>query len=121
MSLPKVIKSGKWQPWVTSKSLGPIRCKEVLVELPNGEREFRYYWQTATKDYFMNYHNPNCDGGYCTSNTGEVRVLPAGSAGNLILCHSCYDAEINYRKVRNLEVCNPFDLPKWEDLEVYEG
>ena len=66
-------------------------------------------------------HNPNCDSDYCTNSKGEVRVLPHGSAGNLILCFSCYQAEIAYRKVRNLEVCYPFDLPEWEDLEIYEG
>jgi hypothetical protein len=42
-------------------------------------------------------HNPNCDGGHCTTAIGEVRVYPLGGGGNLILCHSCWAHENRYR------------------------
>jgi hypothetical protein len=65
--------------------------------------------------------NPNCEGLHCTSNKGEVRKLPAGS-GNMLLCRSCYDFEIKFRKEQNAEMEGTgtyFDLPLWHDLEVY--
>lgn len=65
--------------------------------------------------------NPNCDGERCTSEKGEVRILPIGGGANLILCRACFEAEIAYRKERNKELApeNRFDLPEWEALEVY--
>src|SRR5215510_726538 len=65
------------------------------------------------------FHNPNCDGDHCTHSKGEVRVLPYGGGGNLILCQACYEHEINWRKERNREVASPFGLPTWESLRVY--
>lgn len=65
--------------------------------------------------------NPMCDGSRCRSSQGQVRVLPHGD-NNHILCHTCYLAEIAYRKERNKEL-DPnvrYDLPKWEDLKIYE-
>jgi hypothetical protein len=65
--------------------------------------------------------NPDCSGGYCLLWRGEVRVLPTGGDSNAILCHACYAHEITWRKGRNHDLspdCR-FDLPKWEDLEVY--
>ena len=70
--------------------------------------------------------NPNCDGGHCTSKQGEVRVLPLSRqlsvSGNLILCRACFNNEIEWRKGRNRELGKfaRFDLPAWEELEVYE-
>lgn len=70
--------------------------------------------------------NPNCDGNHCHKSTGEVRLLPYGgklpygNSGNLILCYSCYLHEIAFRKERNKEVWEPFDLPSWESLTVYK-
>lgn len=66
--------------------------------------------------------NPNCDGDHCVSSTGEVRVLPLGGDGNLIICRSCFLHEIDFRRKRNRELtpdCH-FDIPQWEDLEVYK-
>jgi len=62
-----------------------------------------------------------CDGGYCDRNEGEVRVLPTGGEGNMILCFACYRAEITWRKQRNRELspdCQ-FALPSWDSLKVY--
>lgn len=64
-------------------------------------------------------HNNNCDGDHCQSATGEVRVLPYGGGGNLILCRACFDHEIAWRKERNREVHSPFNLPLWNSLSVY--
>ncbi len=68
--------------------------------------------------------NPNCDGGYCRTETGEVRVVPLSSgpqAGNLILCRGCFDRDIAWRRRRNMELAPDaaFDLPDWESLAIY--
>jgi hypothetical protein len=67
--------------------------------------------------------NPNCCGGYCQFEQGEVRVLPLPKDSNLILCHACYRHEIAWRKQRNRELSPDvrFPLPDWESLEVYTG
>lgn len=68
-------------------------------------------------------HNNNCDGTHCWAEDGEVRVLPLGGGGNLILCRSCFEYEIRYRKERNKELgtAAQFDLPVWESLKVYKS
>lgn len=66
--------------------------------------------------------NPDCQGGVCLSNKGEVRVLPAGGDANMILCRPCFFHEIAYRKERNKQLgkdCQ-FRLPSWDSLKVYE-
>lgn len=67
--------------------------------------------------------NPNCDNDKCNSPNGQVRVLPSGGDSNLILCRSCFEYEIRYRKERNRELSKDcqFKLPKWEDLKVYNA
>ena len=71
----------------------------------------------------INDHNEMCDGGHCRSRTGEVRVLPLGGEGNLIVCRACFDHEIAFRRERNKELSSDaaFDLPRWEDSRVYGG
>ncbi len=70
----------------------------------------------------MNTYNPNCDGSVCKSSSGEVRVLPTGGGGNLILCRACYGHEMAYRRERNRRLAGDarFDIPAWESLAVYE-
>jgi hypothetical protein len=63
----------------------------------------------------MNYVDNHCDGSGPHTG-GEVRVLPYGGGGNLILCYSCYRKEIRYRMSF---VAREFDLPGWKDLEIY--
>lgn len=65
--------------------------------------------------------NPNCDNDKCTSSTGEVRVLPTGGDSNAILCRTCYDHEIRFRRERNRQLApsNAFQLPAWSTLKVY--
>ena len=66
-------------------------------------------------------HNNNCDGAHCTSETGEVRTLPAGGDSNIILCEACFRHELAFRRERNRELSKDcaFDLPDWESLKVY--
>lgn len=69
--------------------------------------------------------NDNCDGsGPCE--LGEVRVLPLGSSphhGNLILCSTCFEREIKYRRERNQELSKDcqYSLPSWWDCKVYNS
>lgn len=66
-------------------------------------------------------HNPNCDGGRCRQETGEVRALPSGGDSNLILCQDCFNHELGYRRDRNRELGedSKFELPLWDSLAVY--
>lgn len=64
--------------------------------------------------------NDMCDGsGPCTP--GIVRVLPYGGDGNLILCLSCFNREIAWRKERNKQLSKDcqFKLPFWNELRIY--
>ena len=66
----------------------------------------------------MKNQNPNCDGTRCTDPNSEVRVLPYGGGGNLIVCKACYEHEIKFRKER-IAAGVQFELPTWKSLEVY--
>lgn len=66
--------------------------------------------------------NPNCDGAHCRSETGEVRVYPLGSGGNLILCLACWAHENRYRYERAHDgLGDPKNWPQedWNKAEVY--
>jgi len=69
------------------------------------------------------FHNPNCDGSHCRSNSGEVRVLPLGGGANNIVCQACFEHEMRYRRQRNRDLggAMKFDIPGWMDLTVYGG
>jgi hypothetical protein len=54
-------------------------------------------------------HDKPCD---------EMRLLPYGGGGNLIVGYQSYRKEIAFREER-IKSGVPFELPKWEDLEVY--
>lgn len=66
--------------------------------------------------------NPDCDNDKCRSAHGEVRVLPTGGDGNLILCRACFHYELAFRRERNLDLSKDcqFELPEWKSLKVYE-
>ena len=66
--------------------------------------------------------NPNCDGNHCSSEQGQVRVLPYSGDGNLILCQACYHYEMAWRKDRNKELASwaAFKLPAWSNLKIYD-
>lgn len=59
------------------------------------------------------------DFGYTTK---ELRVLPCGGDGNILCSKRGYLREIEGRKERNRQLADDckFDLPKWEDLRVYD-
>ena len=65
--------------------------------------------------------NPNCSGGHCVHDHGEVRVYPLGGGGNLILCHACWAHENRYRFNRGFETKAPENWPQhdWAKAEVY--
>jgi len=63
--------------------------------------------------------NPNCDNYNCTNQNKESRILPIGNNCTLILCKSCYEHEMEYRKKCITEHVQNYELPKWEDLEIY--
>ena len=65
--------------------------------------------------------NPNCDNVKCRKENGEVRVLPAGGAGNLILCKDCFEYELAFRRMRNKSLGKDaqFKTPTWESCKVY--
>lgn len=67
--------------------------------------------------------NNNCSGSRCTDPSAEVRVLPTGGEGNMILCEKCYEHEMRVRRDRNgnLALGAKFELPTWQSLEVYSG
>lgn len=73
----------------------------------------------------MGLRNLNCDGSHCLLQTGEVRSLPLDRQGesNAILCFHCFVQEMHWRAERNLSLSAEakFDLPNWQDLEVYSG
>jgi hypothetical protein len=48
----------------------------------------------------------------------EVRLLPYGGGGNIIVGRASYDIEIAYRKKRIREGVH-YDLPSWENLKIY--
>ena len=68
----------------------------------------------------MSTLNPDCDGAQCVGR-GEVRVLPLGGGGNLILCRICFGRENAYRAMRGKECGRVGDWPvvAWECAEVY--
>jgi len=62
-------------------------------------------------------------GGSGPHSGNEVRVLPHTKTplhGNDILCRSCFNREIAYRRERNLRLADfaKYDTPAWEDLRV---
>lgn len=49
----------------------------------------------------------------------ETRLLPYGGGGNIIVGRESYEKEMRFRRER---IANgvPFDLPKWEELSIYQ-
>jgi hypothetical protein len=79
------------------------------------------------------FQNPNCDGQGMTlcSSAPEVRVLPLGGHGNLILCREHWNRELRWRRERNRELADDvryglpacacrYDLPAWETGKAYD-
>lgn len=62
----------------------------------------------------MNY----CDHGHET--IGEVRVLPLGGNGNMLVCQRHYHEELQARWHSNAWD-KETDFPAWETLKIYKG
>lgn len=61
---------------------------------------------------------------YCDCHTDrprEVRVLSLGEDSNFIVCKQGHIKEIAFRKERNAEYPDMFDLPTWESLKKYQA
>jgi hypothetical protein len=65
--------------------------------------------------------NWNCDGDHCAVSTGEVRVYPLGSGGNLILCQACFAHENKARYLKGVHYGRPEEWPQvdWSAAERY--
>ncbi len=61
-------------------------------------------------------YNPNCDGGHCRYNDGDVRIYPLGSGGNLILCRACWEHENAFRRDRGNQA---WPLVNWDTAGRY--
>jgi hypothetical protein len=62
--------------------------------------------------------NWNCDNDKCTNPNGQVRLLPTGGDGAVIVCRSCFEHEMRWRQERIRQGVQ-FDLPTWDSLKVY--
>ncbi len=64
--------------------------------------------------------NPDCCGDRCIRYNGEVRLVPIGGHGNLILCRECFVYEMNFRRRRNRELGDElFTILSWDKCKVY--
>jgi hypothetical protein len=60
-----------------------------------------------------------CDMEQCGTTTGELRVLPETGENNSIVCRSCYEGIMAYRRREFPNVVRYGIDPKWETLNVY--
>lgn len=51
--------------------------------------------------------------------TDEVRSLPIGGDGNIIVCYRHYVREMEFRRERNNNSGASFSLPSWDSLKIY--
>ena len=63
----------------------------------------------------------DCDHGHYGHRTkSEVRVLPVSCHSNIIVCRHHFLQEMEYRRSRIKAGLGHWEIPKWEDLEVYK-
>lgn len=68
------------------------------------------------------FKNNNCDNDKCVDPNSEVRLLPTGGDGNMIVCQACYEHEMSFRRQQNAGSTHKlYHTPKWEDLTIYDG
>lgn len=48
----------------------------------------------------------------------EMRILPYGGDGNILVSKQSYEKEMKWRKER-IKNGVPFELPAWESLKIY--
>ena len=95
--------------------IGPPEAKPGQTVTLNRE-EGRYFIEEEEKP-----QQNNCDGSGPHS-LGEVHVMPIGGDGTLILCRSCWNRELAYRRDRNRSLGDfaKFALPPFETAKEYE-
>lgn len=49
----------------------------------------------------------------------ELRLLPYGGSGNILVGRASFDKEIQYRK-EEIAKGRTFDLPTWDSLKIHE-
>lgn len=105
---------------MTARAILCICGSGIALLMPAGLRAKK---KLSKKGIYAMPANDMCDGsGPCSP--GEVRVLPVGSSphhGNMILCFSCFNREIAWRKERNRQLgkdCQ-FKTPFWNELKIY--
>lgn len=102
-----------------------IEKKEIhvgeLPTVPAGGRRFLDADERWNIEVADSPQQNNCDGSG-PHNLGEVRLMPTGGDGNLILCRSCWNREIAYRRDRNRSLGQfaQFDLPEFDVAKEYE-
>lgn len=69
----------------------------------------------------VEHHVPGCDADLCTTDSGELRVLPTGGEGNAILCRACFNYEMRFRRDFNKHNEASLPLVSWPSLKVYES
>ena len=97
---------------------------EIHIGRPAAKPGEKIVLDKAEGRYWIEEAQPeqnNCDGSG-PHTPGEVRVMPTGGDGNLILCRQCWENELAYRRNRNrsLGVFAQFDIIAWNDAKVYE-
>lgn len=113
------------------KNNSPDRIRELWGENPQFEiRPVRcyvghfdpvaLYFDTPTVDDMVMVNE--CDGPGPHSTKKEVRLLPTGGGGHVIVCHQCYVKEMAYRRSHNqrLSTSLQYPLPPWESLMVFK-
>lgn len=63
----------------------------------------------------------HCDVGHTTGN--EIRKLPTGGGGNILVCRSHFLVEMEFRKnmiAKGYTTWGRCEIPAWEQLEVYK-
>lgn len=60
----------------------------------------------------------SCD--YAHMTNCEVRLLPTGSDGNMIICENHYRKELRYRLDRTFNDGTSWKFPAWHTLKIYD-
>ena len=105
--------TGTWKPATLST------CEVCGGKLhPHEFAVGRHTWNCKASQAEQN----NCDGSGPHS-LGDVRVMPMGGGGNLILCLRCWMKENTYRIERNRDLADfaKFEIIDWQNAKKYGG
>jgi hypothetical protein len=87
----------------------------------NGDKYRRIIDAANTTGTWKPAEQWNCDGSG-PHVAGDVRLMPTGGDGNLILCLRCWIKENTYRRERNKQLGDfaKFDIIEWQNAKIYE-